>query len=92
MARFEAGPRSGAIVYAAVPWPPEPAAMLMAMVALEGGGGEKKVFRKLTMRWHPDKFQSRYGSGLAAADRERILTHVKDISQVLNLAWDAKEF
>jgi hypothetical protein len=34
----------------------------------------------------------RYGSGLAAADSERILAHVKDISQVLNLAWDAKEF
>jgi hypothetical protein len=96
MARFEANP-PGAIQYAAVPWPPEPAAMLMAMVALEGGGGgggggEKKVIRKLNMRWHPDKFQSRYGSGLASADRESILTHVKDISQVLNLAWDAKEF
>jgi hypothetical protein len=134
MARFEANP-PGAIQYAAVPWPPDPALMLRAMVALEGGS-EKRVFRKLSMRWHPDKFQSRcapfdaheplrrialghgfwstsvresvqwslywnalfatatrrYGSGLAAADSERILTHVKDISQVLNLAWDAKEF
>jgi hypothetical protein len=34
----------------------------------------------------------RYGSGLAAADRERILTKVNTISQLLNLAWAAKDF
>ena len=34
----------------------------------------------------------RYGSLLAATDQERILAHVKDISQRLNLAWDAHEY
>jgi hypothetical protein len=34
----------------------------------------------------------RYGSGLAAADRERILAQVEEISQLLNQAWDAKDF
>jgi hypothetical protein len=77
MARFEAGPRSGAIVYAAVPWPPEPAAMLRAAVALEGGGGggggERKVFRRLSMRWHPDKWQSRYATRRGGTGRREQL-------------------
>lgn len=70
MGRFEANP-PGAIQYAAVPWPPNPALMLRAMVALEGGG-EKRVFRKLSMRWHPDKFQSRCAPVDAHGRRRRI--------------------
>lgn len=36
------------------------------------------------MRWHPDKFESRFGRRLAAKDRERILERVKGVSQALN--------
>ncbi len=36
------------------------------------------------MRWHPDKFESRFRRRLAAEDRERILERVKGVSQALN--------
>ncbi len=36
------------------------------------------------MRWHPDKFDARFGRRLAAADRQQILDRVKGISQALN--------
>mmetsp|Transcript_35602 Transcript_35602/g.67149 ORF Transcript_35602/g.67149 Transcript_35602/m.67149 type:complete len:451 (+) Transcript_35602:262-1614(+) len=93
MTKFENNP-PGAIHFDTVPWPPDPEEMLRMMIKLEGSaaGAEKRIYRKLTMRWHPDKFQNRYGSGLAAADHERILNRVKDISQILNRAWDSKEF
>jgi hypothetical protein len=35
-------------------------------------------------RWHPDKFVAKFGSRLAAEDRERILMRVKETSQALN--------
>jgi hypothetical protein len=38
--------------------------MLRKMVALEGGDA-KRMYSKLIMRWHPDKFQHRWVGGLS---------------------------
>ena len=36
------------------------------------------------MRWHPDKFEARFGRRLKATDRTQILDRVKSVSQALN--------
>ena len=43
------------------------------------------------MRWHPDKFEARFGRRLAQNDRARILERVKDTSQALNALGAAAE-
>eukprot|EP00854_Cymbomonas_tetramitiformis_P001893 gene1893-2576_t len=49
----------------------------------------KKTYRKLTLRWHPDKWDAKYGKRIKEEDRERILQQVKTVSQALNRAWDS---
>ncbi|CAH1785642.1 unnamed protein product [Owenia fusiformis] len=45
----------------------------------------KKYFREQQIRWHPDKFSQKVGGRLKESDRERIMEHVKEISQALNV-------
>ena len=45
---------------------------------------QRKRSRSELMRWHPDKFVSRFGARLDAEDRAAILDKVNDISQLLN--------
>ena len=44
----------------------------------------KTVTREQQRRWHPDKFMQHYGQCLSEDDRERILEHVKQLSQSVN--------
>ena len=44
----------------------------------------RKRLRVELMRWHPDKFEARFGRRLAARDKERVLDRVKGMSQALN--------
>ena len=45
---------------------------------------KKAALRAQTMRWHPDKFLSRFGSALFPEDYPRIESRVKECSQRLN--------
>jgi len=45
-----------------------------------------KDFKKLAMRWHPDKFRQRFGTKLDAAQTEDIMEKVKATFQQLNAA------
>jgi len=46
----------------------------------------QKDFKKLAMRWHPDKFMQRFGTKLRAAQKEDILNQVKATFQQVNAA------
>ncbi len=45
---------------------------------------DRRAHRVATLRWHPDKFEQRFGSAIAAADRVRILQRTQEICQGLN--------
>ena len=45
---------------------------------------QRKRSRSELMRWHPDKFVSRFGARMHAKDKADILTKVNAISQLLN--------
>ena len=51
---------------------------------LAGKEERRKRLRLELMRWHPDKFEARFGRRLKAGDRSRILDRVKGMSQALN--------
>ena len=44
----------------------------------------KTITREQQRRWHPDKFIQHYGEYLCADDKEKILDHVKQLSQSIN--------
>lgn len=44
----------------------------------------KTVTREQQRRWHPDKFIQLYGQCLSEDDRDKILDHVKQLSQSIN--------
>jgi len=43
-------------------------------------------FKKLAMRWHPDKFMQKYGKKLNPKDKESIESRVKEVFQMMNSA------
>ena len=43
----------------------------------------RRAVREALRRWHPDKFEQRFGHRLAEAERPAILDRVKQISQSL---------
>ena len=47
----------------------------------------KRAFIKASLRWHPDKFQLKFGSRLRASDRQQILARVQEVSQRINQEW-----
>ncbi|KAK3262387.1 hypothetical protein CYMTET_28750 [Cymbomonas tetramitiformis] len=86
------------IRYEEIPWPIDPNEMLRKLVAIGTADDPaksnfdevaKKTYRKLTLRWHPDKWDAKYGKRIKEEDRERILQQVKTVSQALNRAWDS---
>ena len=46
----------------------------------------RRRLRTEQLRWHPDKFQARFGAALLEADRERVMQRVQAICEVLNAA------
>jgi len=48
----------------------------------------EKKFKKLVMRWHPDKFQQKYGKKLDPKTKDKILEKVKEVFQLVS---DARE-
>lgn len=44
----------------------------------------KEQYKKLAMRWHPDKFQQKYGARLAASEKEKITARVVETFQIIS--------
>ena len=74
---------------------PKPAAKGSAHAASRGVGmpsaadrasdsTQRRAHRVATLRWHPDKFEQRFGSAIVVADRERVLQRIQEICQGLN--------
>lgn len=57
------------------------------LALLRSGGGslpaaeQRLAVRLLLRRWHPDKFQQRYGGRLVEAEAEAIMARVKAVAQ-----------
>ena len=76
----------GPIRYSGMPWLVEEKEDARGII-LYGTSGEaekRKRLRLELMRWHPDKFEARFGGRVVAEDRERVLQRVKETSQMLN--------
>ena len=52
----------------------------------------KKAFRRANLRWHPDKFTSKYGKYLDDNDRVAILARVEEISMTVNSSYEQLMF
>lgn len=59
---------------------------------LQGAGSwqraQRRAYTRACLRWHPDKFEARWGRQLAEADRAGILARVQELSQGINAAWE----
>lgn len=78
------------IAYADVPWilasegASQEELQRVVVYGAVGPDEQRKRLRTELIRWHPDKFQARFGRRLAPADADRILARVVATSQVLN--------
>ncbi|KFM23554.1 NF-kappa-B inhibitor-like protein 1 [Auxenochlorella protothecoides] len=88
--RFVAAPPAS-IGLRDVPWilsgPQDLDAAQLRRVVLYGAtdaGAQRRCIRAELVRWHPDKFQSRFGQRLAAAEAVGVLAGVVALSQSLN--------
>ncbi|KAL4433907.1 hypothetical protein ABPG75_000348 [Micractinium tetrahymenae] len=78
------------IAYADVPWilaaenVPQEELQHVVLYGTSGVEEQRKRLRTELIRWHPDKFEARFGRRLVPADRERILARVVATSQALN--------
>lgn len=84
-----------------VPWPPDDTAILTHMAANEhqrlshsvdeakehAAKAYKKAFRKASLRWHPDKFMSKFGKFIHSEDVDEVYKRVQAISQTINDCW-----
>ena len=46
----------------------------------------KDDYKKLALRWHPDKWSQRYGAQLCKADEANIMDRVKETFQTISSA------
>lgn len=56
-------------------------------IMLHGTSGRSEIKQRVKlelMKWHPDKFQGRFGNRLSTEHRDEILEYVKRMSQMLN--------
>jgi len=60
---------------------PSIAKMRASMGLQDNDEAREKTFKKIALRWHPDKFMQRFGSRLHPDDREMIEDKVKDTFQ-----------
>ena len=71
-----------------IPWPggshATPAEQAKICLYSSDPDVSKTVIREQQRRWHPDKFSQHYGQCLCEDDREKILEHVKQLSQSIN--------
>eukprot|EP00854_Cymbomonas_tetramitiformis_P003168 gene3168-4011_t len=48
----------------------------------------KQIYRKWLLRWHPDKFQARFGARLEPSHRDAVLERVQEISIAITQEWE----
>jgi broad specificity phosphatase PhoE len=80
-----------------VPWPPSAARLLDVGAARQqemgrGKGGARDAyraaFRAAALRWHPDKFEARFGQRLAPGEPgEEVRARVQAVAQAVTDAW-----
>lgn len=75
--------------YDDIPWPHEgTVSMVMDVLFVDAKKNDKTSFRKYLrdqiLRWHPDKFEQKFGRVLKPDEKDKILSRVKEISQALN--------
>lgn len=96
-AALEALPPDQPLHFSDIPWVVEPGAPnseLFRAIVLHGvsGGpaGVRTRLRSEVLRWHPDKFEARWGRRLAGADAARVLAGVRETAQQLTQLMAAK--
>lgn len=88
-AAFESSPPE-TITIEQVPCPAVPEGILAAGMAADTHPSAddftklRKVYRSLSLRWHPDKFRQAFGQKLEVAQEKLILAKVQQVSQQLN--------
>ena len=90
--------------YDDIPWPPKMSSLLAHAVAGESGANDaarvdassvgpretKLAYHRCVRRWHPDKFEARWGARLREEDRARVLERVNAVARALNVAFAAR--
>ena len=97
-------PRAPLLGYDDIPWPPKMSSLLAHAVAGESGANDaaradassvgpretKLAYHRCVRRWHPDKFEARWGARLREEDRARVLERVNAVARALNVAFAAR--
>jgi hypothetical protein len=83
---------SASLGYEDVPWLPDevsPAKYLTHTAQnVSGVDPVKKAYARACLRWHPDKFQHKYGKWFSGGEWNRVLEKVQRVSQDFNNAWE----
>lgn len=78
--------------YDDVPWLPEEIspAKYLTYTAQSASGLDpvKKAYARACLRWHPDKFQHKYGKWFSEEQWNQVLERVQRVSQDFNNAWE----
>jgi len=72
-----------------VPWPSGPKENPFSFPPGLGKKIRVKLVRRLQLKWHPDKFQQRFGNVLCDSDAATIVDRVLELSKILNSLKDA---
>lgn len=67
------------INFTSVPWPNVP-----LIKAMRASNAPELDFKKLKVRWHPDRFAARFGTRLAAEEKVAIMQKVTQVSAQIN--------
>jgi len=76
--------KKGCIRSQDVPFPDKASIVIQAQ--------QKDEYKKLALRWHPDKFQQNFGSRLDKTEEDKIMTLVKEVFQNINAARQSRSF
>ena len=97
-------PRAPLLGYDDIPWPPKMSSLLAHAVVGGSGANDaaradassvgpretKLAYHRCVRRWHPDKFEARWGARLREEDRARVLERVNAVARALNVAFAAR--
>ena len=76
------------LTFGCVPWPHTNLDLVSTTLFCDlpdkSSGAYKKYLRAQQIRWHPDKFTQKFGEHLHPDHVKKIMTRVKNISQLLN--------
>ncbi len=53
------------------------------------GAAYRQAFKTLSLRWHPDKFQAKFGNLLPEEDEEAIMQRVCSVFQCVSSQWQS---